>query len=659
MASGLGIDLGAGAVKAVKVRRRGSGWQVLRAWRVAEAAPPPPPVKPGKASQAPPRELPPGARAEFRRAGLSGSGAVGVTGRDLMVKYVSTPPVPPWKLQMMMDLEIKGTSGADVCGDYTDLNIPGDLTSEQVSLVAVGRTMYVEHQMKLAADAGLGAEWCCPNAVGLFNVFLASAQYRDGETTAILDIGRDNMDMVIQQNRTLYFARGAAGGGRRFTDAIDGLLGVGYEKAENYKCKRAAIISDRSGSESEMKVSGALCEVADAVAGALRAATVFCQAQAKLSRLEVDRIVLSGGGARLEGLSEYLATKTGLPVDIMDPASRMDISTLPVDQQALFEGGSSAEMSVALGLGMLAADESLFRLELVPDEVLAKRKFWRGTAWGIAAAVVFVGVLGIDYLAASRYQRRAAERQLQLLETLKGSEHAEAVELREDLGLGKGEKVEGFEKIEAAYKQGRASNELLGRRAILLLGPGQRNVPVLGFLKLLRAVTPPGIVVTRLTAGPPDSDSRARASQVEVAVKVLVNREVVAEGDEYKALENYRNRLQAESAKLAFKIEKPKLSTGENVAGSREFTLTARIFTLGIRDEEADGDGGVGAGGLPPVRALPSPGPRPGPGPGPVIVPRVAPSKPKPWGWDRPKEPKVPKEPEEPEGKKNGDGEKF
>ncbi len=371
--------------------------------------------------------------------------------------------------------------------------------------------------------------------------------------------------------------------------------------------------------------------------------------------------MLSGGGARLAGLVDYLAAKTGLPVDVMDPASRMDISGLPVEQQALFEGGRSAEMSVALGLGMLAADQSLFRLEVVPDEVLVKRKFWRGTVWGIAAAAVFAGVLGIDYLAASRYRRRAAERHLRLLETLKGSDHAEVAEIRGTLGLGPGEKVEGFEKIEATYKQERKTNELLGRRATLLVGPGQRNVPVLGFLRLLRSATPAGIVVTRFTAGQPDADSNLSAKQVEVVVKVLVNPSVVAEGDEYKALENYRSRLQTESAKLAFKIEKPKLTTGEKVGGSREFTLTARIFTLGIEDEEAEADPEVRSPvGVPlrlePYRA-PEPEPEPGPEPGPVIVPRALPSKLKPIP---PAESKTkPEEPEEPEDEKNDNANNF
>jgi type IV pilus assembly protein PilM len=623
MASGLGIDLGASAVKAVKVRRRGNSWQVVRACRVQDPTPPPPPPKPGKASEAPPRSLPPGARGEVRAAGLGGRGVVGLTGRDLMVKYVATPPVPPWKLQMMMDLEIKGTSGADVCGDYAALKIPGDLTREMVSLVAVGRTNYVEHQLRLASEAGLSGEWCCPNAVGLYTVFLASSQYRAGETTAVLDIGRDNMDLVIQRDGVLYFARGAQGGGRRFTDAIDGLLGVGYEKAENFKRKRAAIITDRSGSETEMKVSGALCEVADSICSALRSAVVFCRAQAKLRELNLQRVVLSGGGARLEGLVEYVSDKLGLPVDVLDPASRMDISSLPAAQQALFESGASAEMSVAVGLAMMAADEGLFRLEVVPDAVLAKRRFWRGTAWALAAAVVLAGLLGVDYLAAVRYQEEQGRRKLALLEKLKGGGDTEVAELRRKLGVGDGDtKSPGLEKAVAEYKTELAANDLLAREARLLVTPAQRNVPVLVFLKLLRETTPEGIVLNKLNAEPPEPGSGVPSSQVAVTVEGRANPDVLKRS-EFDALRDYRKALLEGSKKLAFKIDDPQLTTGDKLgSGGRAFTLTARIFTLGVESEE-EGDEPIAPGEKEPPT-------------GPVIVPRVLPTKPKPFLPPRP-----------------------
>ena len=604
MASGLGIDLGSGAIKAVRMRKRGGAWEVLRAFRMADPAPPAKhPAKPSE--PLPPRELAAGLRTALAAAGLSGAGALGITGRDLMVKYVATPPVPPWKLRLMMDLEIKGTAGAEVCGDYAKLNIPGDLTREMVSLVAVAKTSYVESQMALAKRLGLGAEWCCPNAVALFNAFVSSAQFRPGETAAILDIGRENLELVIQRDGVLYFARSASGAGRRFTDAVDGVFNLGYERAEQYKCARAAIHSgDPAQLEpGQLKVSGALREVADGLVAALRSAVMFCKAQAKISKLDIERLVLSGGGARLRGLPEYLKSRLNVPVDLLDPASRLDISRLPRDQQALFEGPGAGDMSVAVGLAQAAADDSTFRVAVLPDRVIKSRRFWRGTAWAIGAAAGLVGILALDYVAATKREQAASDR-------------TEEVKKKLAVLEGGAKKVKDEAAVTAEMKS----------RAELIEGPAQRNRPVLGFLALLREATPPGVTLEKLSAAGPGEDAKTSLDQVVVKVSGRVDPAAIKPGapatteEVYDTLKAYvLGAIRKERPETGFRVADAKLTTQQSelerpAAGDRRipFTFEVRLATLGVAvenipDLEAPGPGGPGKSLIPRVPGPPPP----------------------------------------------------
>jgi type IV pilus assembly protein PilM len=601
VASGLGIDLGSSAVKAVRLRKRGASWQVLGAVRVNDPAPPPePPAKPGE--PLPPRVLPAGLRQEAAAAGLAGRGALGITGRDLMVKYVATPPVPPWKLRLMMDLEIKGTSGAEVCGDYAKLNIPGDLTRETVSLVAVAKTSYVESQMALARSAGLAAEWCCPNAVALFNAFLNSAQFRTGETTAVLDIGRDNLELVIQRDGVLYFARSAPGGGRRFTEAIDGIFDLGYQRSEEYKRARAEIhAGDAKGLDAGgLKVSGALREVAEGLAAAMRSAVMFCRAQAKISKLEVERVILSGGGARLRGLAEYLKAKAGVPVDALDPASRLDISRLPADQQALFEGAASAEFSVAIGLAQAAADPDAFRIAVLPDRVIRSRKFWRQTVWAIGAGAVLAGILAADYVGAARRAGAAAAEESRL-------KLAKAALDRE------------VKKVQDAA----AVNFEKKRHAELLSCKGQRNAPVLGFVVLLREVTPAGVTLEKLSACGPEEEEAKGAEEVYVKVSGRVDPGQVP--NVFDTLDAYMQKLRQDHPGQLFKVVDARITTERSELERpsadvrRPFTFQARLATLGVMVEgraSVEGEGPLPPEPAPPppVELPPRPEPRPEPG---------------------------------------------
>ena len=48
----------------------------------------------------------------LQRGGISGGPALlGITGRDLIVRYTHVPPVPDWRLKLLMQFEINEVSG--------------------------------------------------------------------------------------------------------------------------------------------------------------------------------------------------------------------------------------------------------------------------------------------------------------------------------------------------------------------------------------------------------------------------------------------------------------------------------------------------------------------------------------------------------------------
>jgi hypothetical protein len=270
----------------------------------------------------------------------------------------------------------------------------------------------------------------------------------------------------------------------------------------------------------------------------------------------------------------------------------------------------------------MAADPGLFRLELLPDAVVARRRFMRGTVWAIAAGVVLCAALGLDFYAAGRGLERAKAARSSLEACLNGDADAGRPGLRKQL---------------EAYKQKSAEVDLLDRRARMVFSRAQRNVPVLGFVRLLRQATPPGITLSRFAAAAPEGGGREAAGRIEVTVTGAASRELLKE-DEFTALDKYRQVLLERSRQLAFGIDEPKIRTSD-VTGSlgREFTLTARIFTLGVDSEEEESVGPAESGD---GTVLPVPIPVPvtprsddgGPDVTPVIIPRGIQSRPRPPG---------------------------
>ena len=119
-----------------------------------------------------------------------------------------------------------------------------------------------------------------------------------------------------------------------------------------------------------------LREGADAIASAIRSSIMFLRTQAKMTKLDFNRVYLSGGGARIKGLCEYLEKKLGRPVQPLNIGANVSLSKLAPNAAQLFEGAIS-DMTVALGLAVVDADPKSFHFRLTPEPVLQKRTFWR------------------------------------------------------------------------------------------------------------------------------------------------------------------------------------------------------------------------------------------------------------------------------------------
>jgi len=472
MGRGLGFDLGTSAVKAVRLALSGGSVRVKAALCVDRPAA-------GDADKSAPPPLPPDLARELKRAGAAGAGVLGVSGSDVLLKYVSVPPVPPWKLRMLMDYEIRENAGpgmTDVCGDYRKLRLPGDLAREEFALTAVARQDALASAFGAARGVGVRARCAVPGAVALFNAFRRSSSFMPGETTLLLEIGAHACEIAIQRDGDLYFARSAPGGGAQFTAAIDRIFKIGPERAESYKCKRARLLppDEREGAEPQQKLlDEALRKIAENLFKNARGSIMFCRMQAKLPELGIDRVVLSGGGARLAGLREFLEERLEAPVGYL-AFDTLDTDALDAEATALFREQPTAQ-AVPLGLALAEADPEAFRLELVPESIAKRRAFWGRTVYALLAGACAAGLCAAWTLSAARERRDARERH----DALKAKRAAYGAQTRE-------------------YEKRKEALDALRGHVNLYRTPGRANIALLEFVRLLREKTPDGVTVTGL-----------------------------------------------------------------------------------------------------------------------------------------------------------------
>ncbi|MCZ7646526.1 MAG: pilus assembly protein PilM [Planctomycetota bacterium] len=414
MATGLGIDIGAQWIKVVQARVSGTMVTVTGALKIPR---PGGVLDTGEDTEGS-TVVPPDLGLELAKAGLRRTGTVGITGRDVMLRYITTPPIPPDKLRMYVDMQLgdrisagpKSKEAPTVTYDYRILNVPTGLSGDLVVMAGVSKNEFLFGTFGALKAAKVNCTRTTPSAFGLVHAYLRTQQVQAEQTVVLVDVGHEHLELAILHERNLYFARSAPGGGKKFDAALNKLLNLSPDRIQEYKHHRARIHPEgtKLNSPQELQFQKALKEAADGIANGIRSAVMFCRTSAKLKNLDYQRVFLSGGGARLPGLREYLEHKTKRPVQILDLYTGLDLRKLDAESARCFEG-EIPDMAVALGLAIVDADPSCFHFDLMPAAVVKKRAFWNKTVYGAAAGVVLMASLWSPYVNAQKSLDEAAE----------------------------------------------------------------------------------------------------------------------------------------------------------------------------------------------------------------------------------------------------------
>lgn len=403
-AVGTGVTIGSRTIRVLEVRRQKTGaWQVTKALIA--------PIGDPSASDA---KRVGEARSAVKSAGVKGAALVGLSGKDLIIRYTQVPPVPDWRLEMLMNFEIQEVSeqsGGDVSAAYAQLGIDDATSGDNVVLVALAKNGHLVPRLDVLREAGLDVHGGCPRAVAAFWAYKENAKLPDDETVFFMHIGHENTDVAIARKGVLIFARNVTGGSRLFTDAIVQNIRLDPATAEKSKITKGNLTprgKARYRDAAEEKIANALMGVGGHFVSAFNSSLMFARAQTKVPDCQPSRLVLMGSGALLKGLPEYLESSLSVPVELFDPISSLDLSALP-EKTAEALKQDQAGMAVTLGLAQMAADENAFRVEVLPAADKKKRHFLQHTAVSIASGAVLAAGLVVAWVMLGSASARAAQ----------------------------------------------------------------------------------------------------------------------------------------------------------------------------------------------------------------------------------------------------------
>ncbi|MCW2671715.1 MAG: type pilus assembly protein PilM [Frankiales bacterium] len=280
---------------------------------------------------------------------------VGVANQKVVVRQVDLPWMADGELRKALAFQVQDYVPMPVEQAILDFHRLEEFTNEsgarmlRVLLVAAARDM-VGSAIDAVQKAGLQPQMVDLTSFAVLRslVGLEQGGLEPTGAEALVDVGAQVTNIVIHQGGVPRFVRILLMGGGDITDALAERLGVPAEQAEAIKQESgmAGVPGAAESSPAGRAIEGTANSFVEEVRGSLD----YYMAQPGATR--IDRVVLSGGGSRLTGLADRLATATRLPVQAARPLSTLKLGKtgLTPDQLAYVEPMVTVPVGLAMGV---------------------------------------------------------------------------------------------------------------------------------------------------------------------------------------------------------------------------------------------------------------------------------------------------------------------
>jgi type IV pilus assembly protein PilM len=342
----IGLDIGTHSIKLVEIRQTAKGVFPIN-FAVKEL--------PLKASAGVIAEK---LRELFREENIkSRKLTIGVSGSQVAIRRVSVPLMPRKELREAVRWEAGKFISFPLEKAVVDFQVSGEIAEEGTKkldlMVAAAQGEFIENQLAVIKDAGLKPVGVGSIPHALRHCMQMVPDARKG-VTALIDIGATKTSINIVKDNSLQFTREITTAGNDFTEAVQEaatLEGAALEFAEAEEIKKEYGIPKEKDTEwvkghvPLQKMSFVIRTVLERLLTEINRSFEFYKNQSKEE--DIERIFISGGGANLKGLKEYLADQLRTGVELLAP----------------FEDMKPA-LAIATGLALGRAKE----INLLPEE---------------------------------------------------------------------------------------------------------------------------------------------------------------------------------------------------------------------------------------------------------------------------------------------------
>lgn len=338
----VGVDIGSHAIKVCELQAAGDGYKLIAAGTASiptgyvDDGALQEPAEVGKILLALLKNL----KIKNKKIGIS------ISGYSVIVKKINLEKMEDDELDRYLHAEVEQYIPFDVNDVYFDYQkiVSQKSSSDRMDIMLVAaKKEVVNDYLNMLKELKLTTVLVDVDGFALENIWEATSEQR--ENVALVDIGASKMNINILSEGVSVLARDVAVGSEQLTNQLTNTLGIELADAEKIKL---GLVAPAEHSDAIKKIFNQTCT--QWVLEIKKAIDLYL---ANNPEKPLTSIVLSGGGARVNGLQEYITRETGMQVIAFNPFAYMAYDSQKFDPHYINAVGP--EMAIAAGLAIRSA----------------------------------------------------------------------------------------------------------------------------------------------------------------------------------------------------------------------------------------------------------------------------------------------------------------
>jgi type IV pilus assembly protein PilM len=266
-----------------------------------------------------------------------------ISGYSVIVKKVNMPMMDEEQMEEHILAEAEQYIPFDIQDvylDFQDLKTGTEETERTDVMLVAAKKDIVDDYLDMFESIDLQATIVDVDGFALENTYEYNTPKTDN--VALVDIGASKMNINVISGGMSMVARDIVVGSRQLTEHIMNQFEIEYEEAEALKLGH---LPAGNRQEELEDIFSTVCT--QWVLEIKKAIDLY---HSNYPEAPLVNLVLSGGGSKVEGLTEYLANETGLTVSLFNPFSNMKVNDKKIDPDYLKVVGP--EMAIASGIAI-------------------------------------------------------------------------------------------------------------------------------------------------------------------------------------------------------------------------------------------------------------------------------------------------------------------